>query len=163
MIVFPNFVDARKFVYTNFITRKANEDSRPDTAETGKAAISRMRRIMTGEEVVLTPESVNALAVISSTSGSMGPLHDASIPQKLLRGVNASNNVDEPDFEFDMLQSLPFRLKSPNVASGLKYNSPPVSICGLDPFSVLPETTGEPVPKQLLIRYCTCVSLLTLK
>ncbi|PVH82202.1 hypothetical protein DL98DRAFT_570745 [Cadophora sp. DSE1049] len=132
---------------------KANENSRPDAAETGKAAISRMRRIMTGEEVVLTSESVDALAILSSTSGAMGILHEDSHSQQPLIGVDSSGSLVEPSAGFAMLQSLPFRPKSPNVASGLKYNSLLVSIGGLDPFSVLPETAGEPVPKQLLIRY----------
>ncbi|KAE8448639.1 hypothetical protein EG329_009064 [Mollisiaceae sp. DMI_Dod_QoI] len=38
----------------------------------------------------------------------------------------------------------------PNIASGLSYNN---SLDSYDPFSILPDIEGEPVPKQLLIRY----------
>ncbi|KAH7411177.1 hypothetical protein BKA64DRAFT_638819 [Cadophora sp. MPI-SDFR-AT-0126] len=132
---------------------KANETSHPDAAETNKAAVSRMRRIMTGEEVVLTPESVDALAILSTTSGSTGTMHEASDSQQPHTEVDSSATLIELSAGFELLQSLPFRPKSPNVASGLKYKPQPLSIGGLDPFSVLPETAGEPVPKELLIRY----------
>ncbi|KAH7355131.1 hypothetical protein BKA65DRAFT_535415 [Rhexocercosporidium sp. MPI-PUGE-AT-0058] len=132
---------------------KSNEDQRPDAAGNGKAAVSRMRRIMTGEEVVLTPESVDALAIVRSASQSMGTLVEVIQAQQPDIDVEPSQSSVEKNAGFEKLHSLPLRPKSPNVASGLKYNSPPVPIGGLDPFSVLPETTGEPVPKQLLIRY----------
>ncbi|KAH9219513.1 hypothetical protein DL95DRAFT_358694 [Leptodontidium sp. 2 PMI_412] len=132
---------------------RANDDVRQDAVETGKAAVSRMRRIMTGEEVVLTPESVDALAMLSSAARSTGTLHEASQAEQPVTGVEPFNNLVETSARLEMLHSLPFRPKSPNVASGLRYNAPPVSIGGLDPFAVLPETAGEPVPKQLLIRY----------
>jgi Fungal specific transcription factor domain len=45
------------------------------------------------------------------------------------------------------------RPKSPNVASGLYYDPPLGTLSTFDPFSILPEMIGEPVPKQLLIRY----------
>ncbi|KAK0119672.1 hypothetical protein ONS95_011109 [Cadophora gregata] len=112
-----------------------------------------MRRIMTGEEVVLSSESVNALAILSSTSGTIDTLPEAGGVPQSLTGVESCDGLLESSVGSGKLQSLPFRPKSPNVASGLKYNSPSVSIGGLDPFLVLPETSGEPVPKQLLIRY----------
>lgn len=108
---------------------------------------------MTGEEVVLTPESVDALAILSTTSGSTGTMHEASDSQQPHTEVDSSATLIELSAGFELLQSLPFRPKSPNVASGLKYKPQPLSIGGLDPFSVLPETAGEPVPKELLIRY----------
>lgn len=109
---------------------------------------------MTGEEVVLTPESVHALAIFGSTTGSMVVLHEGSPIQQPATGSESPSGLIDISAGFEMLQSLPFRPKSPNVASGLSYNCPPISIGGLDPFKVLPETAGEPVPRQLLIRYC---------
>jgi len=50
-------------------------------------------------------------------------------------------------------QTLTLRPKSPNVASGLHYTLPLDSLSTFDPFSLLPDIEGEPVPKQLLIKY----------
>ncbi|KAL2070500.1 hypothetical protein VTL71DRAFT_13526 [Oculimacula yallundae] len=135
------------------VPRKANDNSHSGAAETGKAAVSRMRRIMTGEEVILTPESVDALAVFGSVSQPMSTPYETSGMEPRANDTAPSSGLVETDIESMLLQSLQFRPKSPNVVSGLKYISPPITIGGLDPFSVLPETAGEPVPKQLLIRY----------
>jgi hypothetical protein len=53
-------------------------------------------------------------------------------------------------------QTLTLRPKSPNVASGLHYTPPLDTLNTFDPFSLLPDIEGEPVPKQLLIKYCEC-------
>jgi hypothetical protein len=98
---------------------------------------------MTGEEVILSSESVNSLAE--------KPEYDLIKDHEFTQEVAG------------LIQSLPdqhplmYQYKapsSPTVSSRLIYGDRYGSLGGLDPFSILPETAAEPVPKQLLIRYC---------
>ncbi|XMA17754.1 hypothetical protein WAI453_010545 [Rhynchosporium graminicola] len=104
---------------------KANKDPRLDAFGTGKAAVSRMRRMITGKEVILTAESIDALAIVSSASKPMRRQHNIRRIRPQVDNIEPSNGLFDTDIEFH----------------------------GLDPFSVMPETVGEPVPKKLLIRY----------
>jgi hypothetical protein len=122
-----------------------------DLLNSGKATISRLRRIRTGEEVVLTLESVEELARAASEPEAMFSPFDTAAD--LQPPVEVANYVT-PSIDSDWDHILPLRPNSPNVASGLSYRLPSHQLVKLDPFSILPETSGEPIPKELLIRYC---------
>jgi hypothetical protein len=118
----------------------------------GTPTISRLKRIMTGEEVILTTESVYALAESSSVAAPR-PRRYADTDQFPLLDTHSFNpNLVGSTFS----QTLTLRPKSPNVASGLHYTPPLDALNTFDPFSLLPDIDGEPVPKQLLIKYCEC-------
>ena len=127
-----------------------------------------MRRVVSGSEVTLTPESINtladqSLALDSPLEGS--PAHNADMGHHFPGMI-----VDDATFEritehfppgLDLSKSmvaqlLPVRSKSPNVASGLRTDFDLTFLGGMDPFSSLPSdtTTGEPVLTQLLVHYC---------
>jgi hypothetical protein len=121
-----------------------------DPAKDGVPTISRLKRILTGEEVILTTESVLALAETPESSLVVAPRtrrYAYSDQFPLLDPSNPSSAGST------FLQNLTMRPQSPNVASGLYYNSPLGAMSTFDPFSLFPEMVGEPVPKQLLIRY----------
>jgi hypothetical protein len=120
-----------------------------DPANDGVPTISQLKRILTGEEVVLTTESVYALAETSLVVAPH-PRHYAH-PDQFPFLDSSSFNTSNADSSFS--QNLTVRPKSPNVASSLYYNPPLGTLSTFDPFSMLPEMIGEPVPKQLLIRY----------
>ena len=104
---------------------------------------------MAGEEVILTTESVYALAgniVLDPRPTPYAATDQFTSPDPL--NLNANNSHSS------FVRTLSIRPKSPNVASGLYYTPPLDSLRIFDPFSLLPEMEGEPVPKQLLIRYC---------
>jgi hypothetical protein len=122
-----------------------------DLLNSGKAAISRLKRIRTGEEVILTPESVEELARAASEPEAMFSPFDVTADMQ--PGVEIANYVT-PSIDSGWDHILPLRPNSPNVASGLSYKLPSHQLAKLDPFSILPETSGEPIPKELLIRYC---------
>jgi hypothetical protein len=118
-------------------------------ANDGVPTISRLKRILTGEEVILTTESVFALAETSTVVAPYPrrPANPDQFPFLDARRFNTSNAGSS------FLLDLTMRPKSPNVASGLYYTPPLGTLSTFDPFSMLPEMLGEPVPKQLLIRY----------
>lgn len=120
-----------------------------DPANDGVPTISRLKRILTGEEVILTTESVYALAETSLTIAPRPRRYANSDHFPLLdsRSFNTSNAGSS------FFHNLTMRPKSPNVASGLYYAPQLGPMSTFDPFSMLPEMVGEPVPKQLLIRY----------
>jgi hypothetical protein len=122
------------------------------TGDPQKLAISRLRRIATGEEVAFTPESVQELAGFSSTVTV--PQHDMHKDPELGDGIAQIIKTGIADLPVMFQPFLPERHKSPTISSGLTYGLRYGSIGGLDPFSILPEVASEPVPKQLLIRYC---------
>lgn len=120
-----------------------------DPGKDGMPTISRLKRILTGEEFILSTESVLALAEGSQVAPPQ-PRRYANPDQLPL--LNA-NSFEPSNTGSSFFQNLTMRPKSPNVASGLYY-TPPLGITStFDPFSLLPEMAGEPVPKQLLIRY----------
>ncbi|TVY39960.1 hypothetical protein LSUB1_G007268 [Lachnellula subtilissima] len=135
-----------------------------------------MRRVVSGTEVTLTPESIDALAVASQDlaldspgeEAYASPAHNAEAShiffpsmveddasweriteQFPLRGLGHNRSMNMAT------QSLPVRPKSPNVASGLRTNLDLTFLGGMDPFSSLPSdnSTGEPVLTQLLVHY----------
>ena len=106
----------------------------------GKDKNARLKRIITGQEVILTPESVDALGLRVPPSGV---LHAISMSDEELHEVQKN-----------LSQAVPPRPKSPNVVSGLTTHLKMRFVDGLDPFDLLPDTSGEPVRKQLLIHYC---------
>ena len=114
--------------------------------------LSRLKRILTGEEVILTTESVYALADNSLVAAPRPRRYEShgEFPHLDSRNFNVSNAGG------NFVHDIAMRPKSPNVASGLSY-IPPLGMSRIlstfDPFSLLPETADEPVPKQLLIRY----------
>jgi hypothetical protein len=98
---------------------------------------------MTGEEVILSSESVNSLA----EKPEYDLIKDHEFTQEVAGLIQSL-----PDQHPLMYQYQP--PSSPTVSSRLIYGDRYGSLGGLDPFSILPETATEPVPKQLLIRYC---------
>lgn len=122
------------------------------TADDGTPTLSRLKRIMTGEEVILTTESVYALAESSSVVAPRPRRYADTDHFPLLDAHRFNPNVTGRS----LLQTLTLRPKSPNVASGLHYSPPLDSLSTFDPLSMLPEIEDEPVPKQLLIKYCEC-------
>lgn len=131
--------------------RSSNQENSLAPKNVGKTAISRFRRIMNGEEVVLTPESVAELA----SAPFLPALELASEPVTVLHKTEIQSLAPQSS---DFLKTSPGYFVTtmpglPNVASGLSYNN---LLDSYDPFSILPDIEGEPVPKQLLIRYCTC-------
>ncbi|KAF8859056.1 hypothetical protein BDZ45DRAFT_621439 [Acephala macrosclerotiorum] len=120
--------------------RKPDAEISSGSRMSGKAAISRFRRIMSGEEVILSPESVVQLA--------------SSAFMSTLEPVTASHNFElvrqEPHTQKFLTRSRGYAVTIPNISNGLNYNN---GLDSYDPFSILPDIEGEPVPKQLLIRY----------
>jgi hypothetical protein len=127
---------------------------------------ARLRRVVSGNEVTLTPESIDALAAETQEAS---PLHNADTPDmtlQLLSTPEADVTVEgitehfPPNLEFctNMMtqSSLPLRPRSPNVASGLGSHLDLTFLGGMDPFSSLPvdTTAGEPGLTELLVHYC---------
>lgn len=128
--------------------RSPNQGSNSDQDEQGNSRKggknARLRRIITGSEVILTPESVDALQ-------NMG----APAPAELL-----SDDNPHPYFSNGILESPEslglFRSPGPTplLAGGIPPGTDPWFLGGLDPFNSLPHTDGEPLPKKSLICHC---------
>lgn len=126
--------------------RKAEKVS--ESKSTAKTAVSKIKRIMSGKEVIMTPESVAALA-----SCELASEFDAAQPTGARSDNPQSSQVLTPRPRRGyMLATLPILGM---VVSGLHNNN---SLSNYDPFSILPDIPGEPLPKCLLIRYCTFFS-----
>jgi hypothetical protein len=110
----------------------------PYTAR-GGAQNARLRRIITGDEVVLTTESVAALQKIG----------DPRIP-----GIGNVLKLDHPEglrTETSPSAVVPFlHTTTPHLAS----DGDPWFMGGLDPFSTLPETANAPISKEILLYHC---------
>lgn len=125
------------------LTNHINLSRRPnqDQSERGRARNARLRRIITGNEVILTSESVNDLQ--ETGSGPMlGPYPYFS---------------RQPDSDMEIVRRAPFLHTSPArpvIPDDLSLGSPARLLGGLDPFSVIPSTEGEPIPKKTLMCYC---------
>lgn len=134
------------------INRKSEPESTSGSRNSGKTAISRFRRIISGEEVVLSPESVAALAS-SAFIAALEPAPESVSLTSLT--YNADIIRQEPHTQRFLARSRGYAVsilpEQPNITSGLNYNN---GLESYDPFSILPDIEGEPVPKQLLIRYC---------
>ncbi len=111
--------------------------------------ISRLKRIWTGEEFILSTESV--LALVEGSQDVAPQSWRYAEPNQFL--LLEATSFEQSRAGSSFFQNLAMRPKSPNVASGLYYTPPLGGISTSNPFSLLPEMTGEPVPKQLLIRY----------
>ncbi|TGO24073.1 hypothetical protein BPAE_0113g00300 [Botrytis paeoniae] len=98
--------------------------------QTTKAA--RDRRILAGEEVLLSLESVDDLRGVGSSYASTRAPTD-------LTQVLSSNHTPIHDIK-------PRASFWPNLTSGI--------LDAFDPFSILPDTSGDPLPKSILIEYC---------
>jgi hypothetical protein len=122
-----------------------------------------MRRVVSGSEVALTPESINALAD-QSLALEAAPVHNADavnhFPGMIVDDATFERITEHfpPSLELSTTMAtklLLVRPKSPNVASGLKADLDLTFLGGMDPFSSLPyDANGEPVLTQLLVHYC---------
>ncbi|TAQ86471.1 hypothetical protein B7494_g5204 [Chlorociboria aeruginascens] len=112
----------------------AFNEGKPDI-EPANNALSGIRRsrIITGKEVLFTPESIAALQ-----SGQAQQL-----PSTRLNAEKASLPLSHTP-----LRQLPDDLK-PTIVSAANIQF----LGGFDPFSILPNTDGEPIKKQALIHY----------
>ncbi|TGO65914.1 hypothetical protein BELL_0993g00020 [Botrytis elliptica] len=108
--------------------RRRQRDSKLDY-QTTKAA--RDRRILAGKEVLLSLESVDDLRSVGSSYAS------TRAPTDLMQTL-FSNRTSTHDIK---LQASFW----PNLTSGI--------LDGFDPFSILPDTSGDPLPKSILIEY----------
>ncbi|KUJ16289.1 uncharacterized protein LY89DRAFT_617425 [Mollisia scopiformis] len=124
---------------------KVEQESAPKVA--GKTVVSRFRRIMSGEEVIMTSESVAALADPMSVSALVPTSEPVIIPYATdLRSQECLDSLRTRPSGY----AFTTRPVPATVASGLNYNN---SLNNYDPFSILPDIKGEPLPKQILIRY----------
>lgn len=131
----------------------ANSTSRkpeqaPGSKSAAKTAVSKYRRIISGKEVIMTPESVAALASDELVSESETASQLVTGPHNADSGISQNSPITTPGRRY-ILTTLPIPA---TVVSGLQNNN---SLSNYDPFSILPEIQGEPLPKHLLIRYCT--------
>ncbi|KAF7922680.1 uncharacterized protein EAE98_006736 [Botrytis deweyae] len=112
----------------HFVIPLRQRDSKLDY-QTTKAA--RDRRILAGKEVLLSLESVDDLRSVGSSYAS------TRAPTDLMQTL-FSNRTSTHDIK---LQASFW----PNLTSGI--------LDGFDPFSILPDTSGDPLPKSILIEY----------
>ncbi|THV54388.1 hypothetical protein BGAL_0028g00440 [Botrytis galanthina] len=98
--------------------------------QTTKAA--RDRRILAGEEVLLSLESVDDLRSVGSSYASTRAPTD--LTQTLFSNHTSTHDIKSQASFW------------PNLTSGI--------LDGFDPFSILPDTSGDPLPKSILIEYC---------
>ena len=131
--------------------RRPNQGSNPDQDEQGNSRKvvknARLRRIITGSEVILTPESVDALQSLGAAAPAE-PNSDGNLPPYL------TNWEDGFTHNLGLLQTQDFR---PLLAGGIPPGVDPWFLggpSGFDPFSTLPNTDGEPIPKKSLIFHC---------
>ena len=107
---------------------------------------TRLRRIIDGSDVILTPESVEALHIPSPAASQ--PMSDEKWRPYCFLELNS---LVEPIDGGPFLHS---GLNRPVYPEDLTFGVDPWFLGGLDPFSSLPETEGEPIPKSCLIGYC---------
>lgn len=96
---------------------------------------SRKRRLLTGEDVLLTPESIYALQGLGSSS--MTQLDAAGMSQSSLPVMESKSIVHRSTF-------------ASGHAAGVALRS---QLNSFDPFSTFPSMSAEPISKQLLIQY----------
>jgi hypothetical protein len=140
---------------TNTVASIPSESGQSDVGKTTK---SRMRRIMTGEEVLLTPESVDDLAILPITSPIL-PTQPEGVPDLQTKPVKVLSGFVSSSILSPVPTPLAHRPKWGAVSSGnagLEFRF----LGGSDPFSAFPGCNEEPVPKQLLIHYCSFPLLL---
>ena len=109
---------------------------------------TRLRRIIDGSDVILTPESIEDLQ-IPPPAGPRSMSDENWLPYRFLELSKEAEPIDRRPF----LYSATSRPIYPeDIISGVD----PWFLGGLDPFSSLPEVEGEPIPKSTLIGYCEC-------
>lgn len=112
-----------------------------------KSTMSKFKRIINGQEVIMTSESVASLAGSQLTSEPETASTSMTGPRNAYSGSLRNSSTTSPRRGYT-LTTLPIPA---TVASGLQNNN---SLSNYDPFSILPDMQGEPLPKHLLIRYC---------
>jgi hypothetical protein len=120
----------------------SDQEDQGNSRKGGKNA--RLRRIITGSEVILTPESVDALQNIAAAAPAE-PISDGNLDPYF-------SNGDIGSLEDFALIGSP--VPRPLLAGGIPPGTDPWFLGGLDPFNSLPHTDGEPIPKKSLICYC---------
>ena len=133
--------------------RRPNQGSNSDQDDQGNsrkgAKSARLRRIITGSEVILTPESVDALQ--NSRAAAAAGLNS----DEILRPYFSNDHFGFPDSSILLRTSGSRPLLSGYIPPGID----PWFLGGLDPFSSLPHTDEEPLPKKSLIYHCECSTL----
>jgi hypothetical protein len=131
--------------------RRPNRGSKPDQDEQGNSRKgvknARLRRIMTGSEVILTPESVDALQSLGAAAPAVPNSDGKLLPYFTNWELGYTDN----------LALIRTRDSRPLLAGGIPPGVDPWFLgnpSGLDPFSTLPNTDGEPIPKKSLIFHC---------
>jgi uncharacterized protein YciI len=118
-------------------SRRPNHDDQVESGTARKRGKNaRVKRFITGSEVILTPESVDALQKVATAS----PYHNltpyfsgrAIGPFADLNGTSGSNAL---------------------LRAGLSSGNP-WFLGGIEPFNSLPHTDGEPFCQRTLIRHC---------
>jgi hypothetical protein len=101
-----------------------------------------MRRILTGEEVLLSIESVDDLQHSTSL---------ITYDEACMVTVDDTQFLDPPRWT-DRMHNFG---SSPSLENSIAFGLKPWhQVGGFDPFSALPEKSGEPIPKPILIEYC---------
>jgi len=114
------------------------------SSQRGGAKNARLRRIITGDEVILTPESVKALRITLPSA----PLPNSGLHRRYI----AANFQDSgPARNQNGLYPVPIRT---TLTQNLSLDVDSWFLGSLDPFSALPQVGGEPIPKRSLIEYC---------
>ena len=133
------------------VPRRLNYGLDTDEAEQGNARNgvkkARLRRIITGGEVILTPESVHALQSLRASAPAYAIPTGILLPYVSYWGRGSSDS-------FDLNQNGNIK---PLLAGGIPPGVDPWflgSPSGLDPFSSLPHTEAEPIPKNCLLFHC---------
>ena len=128
--------------------RRPNQGSNSDQEEQGNSRKggknARLRRIITGSELILTPESVDALQNMAAAAPAESFSHDKPHP------YFSNRNLEFPE-GLGLFRSPD---STPLLAGGISSGTDPWFLGGLDPFNSLPHTDGEPLPKKSLICHC---------
>jgi hypothetical protein len=138
------------------VTKHPNREPGPDSKQSGseKATKSRLRRIMAGDEVLLSSESIDSLASSGIGSPILSVGLDDSVGLHPPTYPRITTGIMSPRASGSFPIALPIRPKSPTVASRLNAGIQFRFLGGFDPFSSLPDCEDEPIPKQLLLHYC---------
>jgi hypothetical protein len=124
--------------------------------------------VATGQEITLTPESVDALASPSLPPALIGQqpyLKDMIVPNfdthNLVVDVLGLNyeavSIRAPSITISPTSSSSSLMgdrMSPSIVSGVLSNKKIYVPGGLDQYSSMPDVPDEPVPKKILIHYC---------
>ena len=121
----------------------SDQDEQGNSRKGGKNA--RLRRIITGSEVILTPESVDALQNMVAAAAPAEPISDDNLHPYFSNG--SFESLERPEL-FHSSGSTPL------LEGGIPPGADPWFLGGLEPFNALPHIEGEPLPKKSLIGHC---------